>query len=189
MNNLRLSIHQTFASIGIDAEPATQEMRLPRGEQLIEQPAAKMNFESTNSQLSIDSSQAWHALGKGPNLEWSSAIYSQMKSVFLQNLARQVEEGKRMSNITNPRSAFADLAQDALFRDNLVDYQVAEPSYNNVKLEFAPGDVSTDIEASPVVIEYTPHKAEIEAYRGKLDIYLRQRNSISIEVSTYDLYK
>jgi hypothetical protein len=164
-------------------------MHSPRGEQSIEQPAAQMDFQSTDPQLTVDSSEAWHALCKGPNLEWSSAIYSQMKSIFLQQLAKQVEEGKRMADIANPRSAFADLAKDALFRPNPVDYQIAEPGYDNVRVNYTPGKVDTKIERSPVVIDYTPRKVEVEAHRGRVDIYLRQKQSIDIEVTAYDLYK
>ncbi|MWC30918.1 DUF6470 family protein [Paenibacillus sp. MMS18-CY102] len=189
MNDLRLSIRQTFAAIGIDADPTQQQMHMPRGEQRIQQNAATLDFESTRPQLSVDSTEALHALGKGPNLEWSSGIYSQMKSVFLQQLAQQVEEGKRMANITTSRSAFADLAQNALFAPNPVSYQIASPGYNNVKVQFMPGEVETRITPSPVSIEYTPQPAEIEAQRGKFEIYLRQKNSIQIEVTQYDLYK
>ncbi|MFC4811616.1 DUF6470 family protein [Paenibacillus sp. GCM10023250] len=189
MNDLRLSIRQTYAAIGIESGPAKQEMTSPRGDQQIEQPAAKMDFQSVSGRLEVDSSQAWHALGKGPNLEWSSAVYSQMKSVFLQQLAQKVEEGKRLADLANPRNAFADLARQVYYRSNLVDYQTIKPDYDNVKLSYTPGETSTRIEASPVHIRYEPRKPEIHAERGKLDIYLRQKNSIDIEVSTYDLYK
>jgi hypothetical protein len=189
VNDLRLSIHQTYAAIGIDAEPAKQQIRSPRGIQEIRGPSAEMNFESVPSELRVDSSEAWHALAKGPNLEWSSSIYSRMKSVFLQHLAQMVDEGKRMADITNPRSAFADLAKDALFRSNLVSYRPAEPSYDNVYVTFTPGHVSIAIEASRPEIRYMPQKPEISAEWGKLEIYLRHKNTIEIEVTTYDLYK
>jgi len=189
VNDLRLSIRQTYAAIGIDTEAAKQQMHMPRGDQSVEQPEAEMDFKTTSPRLEVDSAEAYHALGIGPNLEWSSAIYSQMRGVFLQHLASQVEEGKRMADITNPRSAFADLARDALFRPNPVNYQVSTPGYDNVKLQFTPGSVDTRIEQSRVRLEYTPHKAEISVDPGKVDIYLKQRNSISINVTTYDLYQ
>ncbi|MBD3920822.1 hypothetical protein H8B09_18795 [Paenibacillus sp. PR3] len=189
MNDLRLSIRQTYAAIGIHSEPSRLEINSSPGEQAIEQPAAKMEFESTSSKLTIDSTEAWHALGHGPNLEWNSGIYSQMPSIFLQQLARKVEEGRRMADITNPRSAFADLAKDALFRSNPVNYQIKAPGYNNVKVEYEPGTVHTEIEASAVQIDYTPHRPEIKAQRGNFEIYMRQKNEINIQVTPYDWYK
>lgn len=189
LNDLRLSIRQTYAAIGIESRTAQQSIQSPPGELQIKQPVANMDFSSTRGQLQIDSSKAWHALGKGPHLEWNQAIYSRMKSVFMENLAEEVEAGHRMADITNSRSAFADLARAGIFKSNPVDYQVETPNYDNVRLTYTPGDISTVIEASPIEIEYTPIKPEIIVEPGKLDIYLRQRNSISIDVSTYDLYK
>lgn len=189
MNDMRLSIRQTYAAIGIESSAAKQEIISPRGDQQIDSSPAEMKFQTTPGKLEVDSSQAWHALGKGPNLEWNTAVYSQMKSVFLQQLAQTVENGQRLSDITNPRNAFADLARQIYFRPNLIDYQTAAPGYDNVKLHYTPSEVTTAIEPSSIDIQYTPHKSEINAERGKLDIYLRQKNSIDIQVSTYDRYK
>jgi hypothetical protein len=189
MNDLRLSIHQTYAAIGIDSENGSLHVRSQPGTQTIQSPSAAMNFTSKPSNLEIDSSKAWHALGKGPNLEWSSAIYSQMRQIFLQHLAAQVDEGKRMMNITNGRSAFADLAKDVLFRPNPVNYQTEMPDYHNVRLAYSIGGVNTTMEPTAVAIQYEAHKPEIDYLPGKLDIYLRQKNTLSIEVTTYDLYK
>ncbi|WP_127568949.1 DUF6470 family protein [Paenibacillus xylaniclasticus] len=189
MIDLRLSIRQTNAAIGIQTEPSRQIMESPSGEQSIETQNGAMEFEYSDSKLSIDSSEAWHGLGKGPNLEWSSGIYSQMQSIFLQHLAKKVEEGQRMADITNPRSAFADLAMDALFRENPVDYQVGTPGYDNVKLDYEAGSVQTTIEPTTVQINYIPHRPNIEVQRGNLEIYLRQKNTIEIEVTPYDWYR
>lgn len=189
MNLLRLSIRQTFGAIGIESSPARQEMRSPPGDLQIEQPPAEMNFSTEPSQLQIDSTDAQHALMRGPNLEWSSYLYGEMKSVFLKQLAAMVQEGSRMAQITNPANAFADLAREHVFRENAVNYQPVTPGYDNVRVSFDPGSVQTRIEPSHPVINYTPRKPEIDAIPGQTDIYLRQRNSIDITVSTYDLYR
>lgn len=188
MNDLRLSIRQTYAAIGMETERAQQQMESLPGEQTIHQQPAVMNFESTAAQLTVDSSEAWQALGVGPNLDWNSRIYSQMQSIFLEGLAQQVAEGRRMMDTSNPRSAFADLAKDALFRPNPVNYQVGTPDFNNVRVHFSEAQVMTKIEPSQVEISYTPHKPTITASQGKLDIYLRQKNSIDINVISYDWY-
>ncbi|MDQ0116554.1 DUF6470 family protein [Paenibacillus harenae] len=189
MNELRLSIRQTFAAIGIESRAAQQSIQSYSGDQQIKQPQAEMNFSSTPAQLEIDSSQAWSALAKGPHMEWNQQLYSQMKSVFLQNLAQRVQEGHQMANITNKRNAFADIAKNKVFDQSLVNYIPETPDYDNVHISYSPGDVDTAITPSLVEIEYTPIKPEIQVDRGKLDIYLRQKNSISIDVTTYDWYK
>jgi hypothetical protein len=189
MNDLRLSIRQTYAAIGIETRPARQQMQSPPGELQIEQPPARMDFSKEPAKLEIDSSQAQHALLMGPYLEWSSFVNGQMKEVFLQQLANKVEEGARLAQITNPRNAFADLAREHVFRRSLVDYRAAVPGYDNVRVHYDPGTVHTDIQTFRPEIRYTPHKPDIQTQQGKTEIYLRQKNSIDIQVTTYDLYR
>lgn len=188
MIDLRLSIRQTYAAIGIESDPATQQMKSPRGDLQIQQSAAKMNFSSEPARLQVDSSEAQHALARGPNLEWNSYVNGQMKAVFLKQLADKVEEGNRMADITNSANAFADIARANVFKQNPVNYQPAVPDIDNVKLSYEPGQVHTEIDPSPADIQYTPRKPEILAQLGKTDIYLRLKNSIDIQVTTYDLY-
>jgi len=99
--NLRLSIHQTYAAIGMESRPAQQQMESPRGDLQIKQTPARMDFASEPSELQIDSSQAQHALVRGPNLEWNSYVLGQVKSAFLRQLADKVESGHRLAMISN----------------------------------------------------------------------------------------
>lgn len=189
MNDLRLSIRQSFAAIGIETKPAQQQIQSPRGDLQIKQPPAKMDFVSEPASLQVDSTEAMHALGKGPNLEWNSYINGQMKAVFLQHLGEIVSDGQRMAMITNSNNAFAEIARAKVFEENPINYQAAVPDFDNVRLSYEPGDIQTNIERSPAEIQYTPSKPDIQATRGKIDIYLRQKNSIDIQVTTYDLYR
>jgi hypothetical protein len=189
VNELRLSIRQTYAAIGMDSKPARQIMDASPGDQKIIQPQANMDFSSTPAKLEINSSEAWLALGKGPHLEWNQRLYGQMKSIFLQQLAQTVAAGHRMAQITNSKNAFAELARESVDSQNPVNYVLGTPDFDNVEVNYSPGQVSTNMEPSPIEINYTPIKTDIQVEQGKLDIYLRQKNSISIEVTTYDLYK
>lgn len=189
MNDLRLSIRQTYAVIGMSSQPAQQLMDASHGEQQIVQPQAQMDFATTPSQLQIDSSEAWQALGKGPHMEWNQRLFGQMKSVFLQQLAQTVDEGNRMAQITNPKNAFAEIAKSTVGNQSPVNYILGTPNVDNVKVTYTPGGVTTAIEPSPIEIQYTPVKTDIQVEPGKLDIYLRQKNSISIDVTTYDWYR
>ncbi|MEB3102343.1 DUF6470 family protein [Ferviditalea candida] len=188
MNDLRLSIRQTYAQIGIRTHRASQDIHSNKGDLSIQQPQAKMDIQQPGGELTIDSSAAWTALGIGPNLEWTNFIYSQSKSIALQAIARIVEEGNRMAQITNPRNAFADLAKDVYFRENPVEY-VGEASYFNVKVHYQPRAPIINIEPQKPQIQYTPNKPEVQYNPGSIEMYLQQKNSINIQVSQYDLYK
>ncbi|KIL40650.1 hypothetical protein SD70_12090 [Gordoniibacillus kamchatkensis] len=188
MNDLRLSIHQTFAQIGIQTYRASQEMQLPKGDLQIQQPKAQIDIHSPPGQLQIDSSEAWSALGVGPNLAWNSMIYSQCQSVALQAIAKTVEDGNRMAQITNHGDAFADIASDVFERQNPIEY-TGNPAYDNVKITYTPQKPEIHIEAQHPIIQYTPQKPDIQYNPGSVDIYLKQKQAIDISVTKYDIYK
>jgi hypothetical protein len=185
---LRLSIHQTSAEIGVQTQGANQNIRSPRGDLSIQQKPANVEMESPAGQLEIDSSAAWAALGVGPHLEWMNSIYSQSKGVVLQAIAKTVEEGNRMAQITNHQDAFADLASRVFPLTDPIDY-LGDPSYFNVKVRYTPRAPIINIEPQKAEIQYTPHKPEVVYNPGNVGIYMKQMNSIDIQVSQYDWYK
>lgn len=185
---LRLSIHQTNAQIGIQTQAADQDIHSQKGDLSIQQSPAKMEMESPAGELEIDSSAAWTALGVGPHLEWMNSIYSQSKSVVLQAIAKIVEDGNRMAQITNHQDAFADLALDVFQRENPIEY-AGEPSCLNVKVQYRAHSPIINIEPQKTEIQYTPNKPEVQYHPGSVDVYVKQKNSIDIQVSQYDWYK
>ncbi|WP_239615868.1 DUF6470 family protein [Cohnella mopanensis] len=187
MNDLRLSIRQNYAAIGIDTYPTQQQIQSASGDLQIQQSAAKMDFSSEPAQLIVDSSQAQHALMRGPNLEWSSYVTSQLNALFHQQLAEIVAEGNRTAMITNPSNAFAEIARNNVFRPNPVNYQAVVPDVDNVEITYQPGESNTVIEGSPTEIQYAANKPDIQVMPGKTDIYLRQKNNIDIQVSSYNI--
>jgi hypothetical protein len=189
LNDVRLSIRQTYAQIGITTHSASQDIRSPLGDQSIRQPQAKVDIQQPPGELTIDSTAAWMALGQGPHLEWMNVIYSQMDSVALQAIAKMVEDGNRMAQITNPQDAFADIASEATLLSNPIQY-VGEASTLNVKMDYKANVPIIHIEPQQPQIQYIPRKPEVQYNPGSVDIYLKQRNSIDIRVvSRYDQYQ
>ncbi|MEC0227889.1 DUF6470 family protein [Paenibacillus alba] len=188
MHLLRLSISQVYGQIGIDTHNASQSMESPRGELSIEQQPAEMSIEQPSGQLQVDSTEAWNALGEGPHLQFMSNIYSQSSNLALQGIAKKVEEGNRMAQITNGGNAFADIAYDNLHASSPINY-LSDASNLNVKLNYEAQAAIINIEPQKAKIEYTPRKPEIQYNPGSVEIYMKQQNSIDINVSEYNFYK
>lgn len=189
MNDLRLSIHQTFAQIGIQTRWASLDIHnYPGGDLEIQQPQAQVQMHSPPGDMQIDSSAAWAALSKGSVLQLNSSIYSQCKEVALQAIAQMVQDGNRMAQITNPRNAFAEIAGDVFQRESSIDY-VAPAAYDNVKIQYDPRKPEINIEPQHAIIQYAPKKPDVQYNPGKVDIYMKQKQSIEITVSQYDWYK
>lgn len=155
------------------------------GELTLRQPQAKMEIEQPRGELTVDSTAAWTALGQGPHLQWMNSIYSQMNGVLLQAIAKTVEDGNRMAQITNPRNAFAEIAENAVFASDPVRY-VGEASALNVKLSYKAHPPIVQVETQKPEINYTPHMPEFRYRPGSVEIYLKQRNAVDIQVSRYD---
>lgn len=188
MNLLRLSIQQTYGQIGIQTHNASLDIQSPRGEQSIVQHPAELDFHAESGQLTIDSSNAWAALGKGPHMEWLNSIYSQVPNIFLQGLAKIVEDGNRMAQISNPENAFAAIARDWNQRLGSIEY-ASTPSYFNVKVQYTANAPQTNIEPVKADIQYTPKKPEVQYTPGSVESYMKQMNSIAIKVTEYDMYQ
>jgi len=185
---MRLSIHQTNAQIGIQTNLASTDMKSPRGDLSIEQHPAVMEIESPPGELEIDSSAAWDALSLGGHLTLMNFIYSQIPGVFMQALAKKVEDGNRMAQITNSNNAFAEIA--SRYREESMPIQcVGDASFLNVKMQYYANPPSINIEPQKADIEYTPIKPQVEYNPGNVEVYIQQRNSIDIQVSQYDWYQ
>lgn len=189
MNNLRLSIRQTYSQLGITTTNAKVEIESPRGEQSIDQKPARVEIEAPPGRLTIDSSEAWAALGRGSHLEWMNSIYGQMHGIVMQNIAGIVADGNRLADISNGNDAVADLAYSNFMPKSLVNYITGQPSFTNVKLQFEANQPNINIEPQKAEIEYMPQKPQLQYTKGNVELYLRQKNSINIYVSEYDLYK
>ncbi len=153
----------------------------------MQQPMASIDIESPPGELSVDSTEALKALGKGPHLAWMNSIYSQIPSLFLQGLAKTVEEGNRMAQLTNPRNPFAELAASSFQSGNQINY-LGEASIDNVRVRYQAHKPIINIEAQKPQIDYTPFKTEFTYTRGSVEVYLTQRNSVEFHVGEYDQY-
>lgn len=185
MELLRLSIHQTFGRLGMETINAKQTMESPPGTMNIRQKAAIMEIESHPGELTIDSTAAWAALERPGNLEWKHLIYSDAKSIALQAIAKKVEDGNRMAQLSNPANAFAELAHQKVFERAPVHYS-GDPSVLNVKLNYRVQAPDIRIEPQKAEIEYELHKPEVTYIPGKVNLFVERQNTIDITVTPYD---
>lgn len=188
MELYRLSIRQQFSQIGVNTTNAEVQRSSSPGELVIDQEPAQMAIESHQGALQIDSGDAWAAYAKGGHLRWLNYVYSQSKQMVLQGIARIVEDGNRMGQVTNRADAVADLALAHQNDEWPVQY-LEDASYLNVHIRYEPRKPDIRIEAQIPKIEYKPMQVKTEYKPGDVDIYLRQRNAIDIQVSKYDWYR
>lgn len=185
MNLLRLSIRQTYASIGFDTKQASLSMESPPGELEVQSNPSSLRVNTSPGQLEIDSSRAWMALGKGNHLEWLNLISSQMHQEFLLNVSRIVEEGNQLAQFK--KNTIADMMRNRIHEESNLNY-LGDASVSNVDLSY--NSAKTEMEWDPHVvnINYTPQKVQASYDPGKVEVYLKQKNSLNMWVSNYNIY-
>lgn len=92
-----LQIRQTPALIGIDADPGTFSITQPKAEVNITTIPGELSIQSSRPELTIDQSRARAAYNGGSVLDMNKRIYSGIQQLYLQGLARKVEQGNRMA--------------------------------------------------------------------------------------------
>ena len=182
----QIQISQRYARIGIDADLGRYEMKQPRPTFELQQPKAKMDMKQPRGEMDIDQSKAWDALARTPILEVMNRIYGQARSVAMDAIAKIVEDGNRMAAIHKYKeSAIPELAQDV--RVSFPEMQYAgEASYDNVDINYTARKAEIEVTPGEIQLNSHPNPPEVEYFRGKLDIYLQQRNSIEITPPAID---
>ncbi|TDF93508.1 DUF6470 family protein [Paenibacillus piri] len=181
----QLQIRQQPALLGIDADLGTQDIQQPRAtfEMTTERP--KQDIRQPRGELVIDQTRAWDALGIGPSLEVFSRIYSQGREIALRGIARRVEEGNRMAQIQIDANPFAEIAKNVDRNFSEYDY-AGEASFDNVDISYTAHKAEINTIDGKVNLNTHPNRVEYEYHRGKLDIYMRQYQSIEITAPEID---
>ncbi|MGG6313266.1 DUF6470 family protein [Paenibacillus macerans] len=181
-----LQIRQTSGQIAIDADPGRFSIRQPKAELHLTTQPGRLEVQSHRPVLEVDQSRAFAAYNGGSFMEMNDRIYSQLPSIFLQALAKRVEQGNRAAAIHIPGNTIPEIYGEDWHAAPFPELR-GEASIDNVDIHF---------ETSPPDIQYTPaqvdrqvevHKPEISYTRGKLDIYMKQYASIQFIPPALDI--
>ncbi|MEK3985298.1 DUF6470 family protein [Paenibacillus sp. FSL K6-3166] len=172
-----LQIRQTPAVIGIDADPGTYSITQPKAEVSIKTTHGELTVESSRPELTVDQSQAWAAYNGGNMLDMNKRIYSGIQQLYLQGIARKVEQGNRMAEFFKPGNTIAEVYGTDTEPNSFPETR-GSASYDNVALHFETRAPQINFRAAKVDIQVERHTPEIEYTRGKLNIYMQQYASI-----------
>lgn len=180
----RLELHNTFAQLGINQRNATIEMRQPKADIHYNQSQPKIQIDKTKGKLEIDQTEAFaDANLKHPfrNIkEWAEKA----KQKILQSLSEKASEGDRLMKIEGQtKSVIPEIAkQESETPTKQVNIGFMPSSLDRVKISYQPSEIKVriltedpkfDVKTNSPVIKYNP---------GDINIYLRQKASLKIQV-------
>lgn len=180
----RLEMHNTFAQIGISQEQATTEMRQPWAEVRMNQPQPEVEYYIKEGELHIDQTEAFadaNLMHPFRNIrEW----VQRCKQIAIQNLAKTVQEGNRLMKIEDySGTIIPQLAKEASEpepKEFTLGY--IPESADKVKFYYYPGELKIDVKENDFFVKITPRKPIIKFHPGNLQIYLRQKENLKINV-------
>jgi hypothetical protein len=176
----QIQIHQQYGLLGFKAEPASLTIEQPKATIEMHTKQAVMHIQQPSGTLRIDQSRAWDAVGLGGTLKMLTRIADQMFGIVVNAIAKIVEDGNQMADISNPNNTIPAIVSANAF-EPLPEIQYnGEASFLNVSEEYTPSPPIIDPELGQIDFKATPNRPIIESQQGKFNSYLIQRNFVEI---------
>lgn len=181
MNIPQIRMESQFARISIEQTKPVQEIEQPPASVAIEQPPANLEIEQIPGKLTIDQSQAWEEMDLKSVFKRSAEYAQQGYQAWLDGMVRVSQQGDELMRIEHGGDP---LVSQAIENSENPPYEFNVgwiPSPFSVKIDYEPGTVNIRAQANKPIIEATPNKPIHRYTPGKVNIYLAQRNELSIQ--------
>lgn len=177
----QIRLEQTYARIGMDIIKPQQRISQPQAELNLHQEPAVLDIERTPSHLDIDQSQAWNDLNIKDMYTMTRDIADYAHQQVLEGIARRAREGDRLAAIEKGGNPIADIAQENA-NPGPLDFNVGVlPSYGAVKIQFTPTQLQMNWKRGGVTIDPLIKQPTHEYIPGKVEVYLKQKESLKID--------
>lgn len=177
----QIRLQSTPAQLEMQTIRGLMEIEQPKADLHIEQPPAQVNIDRIPSKLTIDQTKAREDVGLKSLTRLLEDATQQGRQDLLSGIARRVRDGEELMKIENGGGA---LARQAKRNSEGEPKQFGIgwiPSAGSVQMEYDPGKVSIDVEMKKPIIESKINKPIIQYHPSKVDIYLKQHQSVKID--------
>lgn len=172
-----LQIRQTRAQIGIDADLGQYSIRQPKADVTMNTTPSELEIHQYKPELHVDQSKAFSAFTGGNFIDMNSRIYSGFQQLYLQGIARRVEEGNRAAAIHIASNTIANIYGEDWQPVPFPETRTPASSDNvDIQIDTRPPDI--EFRKAHTDIQVQVNRPEIEYTRGKLDIYMKQYASV-----------
>lgn len=176
---LSLQITQQHAKIGLEIHDGQFQMRQPKAELEIRQQPAHMEIEQRLGDLQIDREEARAALGYKTSSRMSADLAAQVRQIVLDTISDYAEEGDQLAAVETGVT-FADIALRQQEKGPMPIRDYGPPA--NIIISYVPHPARIRWEQGDAFVRAVMHPPEIQYQIGKVDVYLRQKNWLTIDV-------
>jgi hypothetical protein len=178
----QLQITQTYGQISIRQDHGGLEIQQPRARLDISTQKPVVEVDRIKGNLEIDQSKAFAAYGIMSPIEVTSRIYSEVRNIALQAIAKKAQDGDRMAAIHQSTDVIAELAAEKSIQFSGMQF-LGEASYDNVDISYTPDQLSFRPINGEVNIQVEPQKPMIERIPARVEIGMERYPSIQISLT------
>lgn len=179
MSNLRITTQD--AQIGLNIRDGNYQMSSPKGEQSIKTTKPVMKITGEPAKVIIDTYEQRAEKGMKNNLDLLKTNTQYSKQTVLGGIARIVADGNRMADIRKRMPpAIPELAKKNS-TPRMREFNFGLLPKSRPKIQVTGGNQSIDWQEGRTDINYTPRKPQISYTRGKVDLYMRQKQNVQID--------
>ena len=158
----QIQIHTTDIKMDWNIQDPVQRIQQPKATQNIEQPAAILEINTTNPQMTVDMTQFWRDVGLKPTGETIRENAQKAREEMLQGISRRVGEGRQMM-----LGAGKGAGSDTIKSIAMQNHGPKRPGPYNVKFIPSYQAIKVDIQPGTTEINITPQKAKIDVQVNK----------------------
>lgn len=176
-----LKITTTNAQIGMETTNAKLDIQQSKADVKMQTKQAKLNIKSENSKIQIDQSVCFSESGLKDVFELIKSSANLGKQRASQATARIASEGDQLMRIENGGNPIVSQAIRNAFEADNKDYNIGLTPKSRPKISATDPKLNIDFQKGAVNIDVKVNKPIINYQPGKVDTYLKQKNSINIE--------
>lgn len=188
-----LTIHQSFAKIGIETTRARLEMNSTPPQVELRQKHAKVTLHTEHPRIQIDQREAFASAGLKNFLELTREQAEMAYNHVMEYIGQTAEDGDMLAAIEKGGSPIADIAERNAFPEKEFGFSVLPKT--GPKISLIDGYVWMDPGESPgihngVEAEVTLGRVDSTYIPGDVKVYLQQKNFLNFvyEPNKIDLY-
>jgi hypothetical protein len=179
----QVRIQTTKAQLGMESQKGFLEHVNPPQQQLdIKTNLVKVEIRSRAPQIRIDQTQAFAESGlKQPlALSQDNSAYSNQK--MMESIGKIVDQGNQLMAIENGGNPIPEHAVYNAYDQFVREWNMVTMPRSRPRIDLIEGTVDIQVRGGDVVNNTRPSKVSFNYQPGKLDIYLKQKDSISMSV-------
>jgi hypothetical protein len=178
---MRLEINTTPAIINIETKNATlDKSAIPENVLDIKAEKFSVSMETEEGTLDIDQNQCFNEAGLKDIRAFMDDYVNYSKQAASDGVDRIVSEGNSFADIQNDSDAFAQNADNNAFGIFEHEYNLDFIPKSRPKIQYSPAKLNIDYEPGEIINNSIPKDNLGEYTPGKVDIYMKQKNSIEI---------